>query len=104
MIIVKDTKCNVGYVQLCPLGDDTWEVGYHVAKKYTGKGYATEALKAFLPVITEQAGISGVYGICLADNIASQAILRKCGFTGIFRGISEYQGENREIVKTVWKA
>lgn len=103
-VIVRQTGENIGYVQVCPVNDGNWEIGYHIAKKYTGKGYATEAVKAFLPVITEQAGISGVYGICLADNIASQAVLRKCGFTGIFSGIGEYQGENREIVKTVWRA
>ena len=34
-IIVKKTKENVGYVQLCQSDGDRWEVGYHVAKKYT---------------------------------------------------------------------
>ena len=33
-IIVKDTQENVGYVQLCPIEDGQWEVGYHVAKKF----------------------------------------------------------------------
>ena len=48
-----------------------WEIGYHVAKAYTGKGYATEAVKAFLPVISEQVGITEVYGIRLLENAAS---------------------------------
>ena len=102
-IIVKDTKCNVGYVQLCPLDDDKWEVGYHVAKKYTGNGYATEAVKAFLPVIARQAGLSEIYGICLAENKASQMVMDNCGFENIFRGIGPYQGVDREIVRNVWK-
>ena len=102
-IIVKKTKDNVGYVQLCPIDDDKWEVGYHIAKKYTGSGYATEAVKAFLPVIAEQVGISEVYGICLAENKASLAVMKKCGFEKLFTGIGEYQGADREIVKNLWR-
>ena len=44
-IIVKATKENIGYIQLCPIDNGKWEIGYHIAKKYTGKGYATEAVK-----------------------------------------------------------
>lgn len=102
-VIVKDTQENVGYVQLCPIEDDQWEVGYHIAKKYTGNGYATEALAAFLPVITAEAGTSEVYGICLAENKASLAVMRKCGFETVFSGIDKYQGDDREVVKEIWR-
>ena len=66
-VILKETRDNIGYVQLCPIDNGNWEIGYHIGKKYTGNGYATEAVKAFLPVIAEQAGISEVYGICLVE-------------------------------------
>lgn len=103
-IIVKKTQDNIGYVQLCPIDDGKWEIGYHVGKKYTGNGYATEAVRAFLPVIAKRVGVSEIYGICLTENEASQAVLRKCGFKNVFRGIAKYQGVDREIVKAVWKA
>ena len=102
-IIVKDTKDNIGYVQLCPINDGKWEIGYHIAKKYTGNGYATEAVMAFLPVIAKQVGISEIYGICLAENAASLAVMRKCGFENVFTGIVLYQGAEREITKNVWR-
>ena len=102
-IIVKETKDNIGYVQLCPIENGKWEIGYHIAKKHTENGYATEAVKAFLPIITKQAGISEVYGICLADNKASLTVMRKCGFENVFSGIGLYQGAKREIVKNVWR-
>lgn len=102
-ILVKDTKTNVGYVQLCPIEDGMWEIGYHIAKKYTGNGYATEAVTAFLPVIAKQAGVSEIYGICLAENKASLAVLQKSGFKNVFTGIGEYQGADREIIKYVWR-
>ncbi len=102
-IIVKATNDNVGYVQLCLIEDGMWEIGYHIAKKYTGKGYATEAVKAFLPVIAKQADISEVFGICLAENMASCAVMRKCGFENVFTGVGSYQGEDREVVKNIWR-
>lgn len=103
-IILKETRDNIGYVQLCPIENGNWEIGYHIGKKYTGNGYATEAVKAFLPVITEQAGIFEVYGICLVENVASLAVMRKCGFVNVFCGIDKYQGVDREIVKNIWNA
>ena len=94
-IILKETKENIGYVQLCPIDDGKWEIGYHIAKKYTGNGYATEAVKEFLPVIAKQVNISEIYGICLAENEASLAVMRKCGFENLFTGIGLYQGAER---------
>lgn len=102
-IIVKDSKENVGYVQLCPIKDNQWEIGYHIAKKYTGKGYASEAVSAFLPVITKEGRINEVYGISLLENKASLAVMKKCGFENVFIGIDKYQGDYKEIVKNIWK-
>lgn len=103
-VIVKETQDNIGYVQLCPIDNGCWEIGYHIAKEYTGKGYATEAVKSFLPVISELVGVSEIYGICLEENKASLAVMRKCGFETVFRGVDKYQGEEREIVKNVWSS
>ena len=90
---------NIGYVQAVPLGDGVWEIGYHIGAKYTKRGYATEAVSAFLPVIMEKIGITTMAGVCLAENIASQKVLEKCGFVLEFRGIDNYQGEPREICR-----
>ena len=103
-IIVKATKENIGYVQLCPIDNGNREIGYHIAKQYTGNGYATEAVNAFLPVIAKQVNINEIYGISLAENKASCAVMRKCGFENIFTGIGLYQGVEQEIIKNVWRA
>ena len=102
-IIMKETKDNIGYVELCPIDGGKWEIGYHIAKTHTGNGYAAEAVKAFLPVIARQINISEIYGISLADNKASLAVMSKCGFQTVFAGIGLYQGTGREIVKSVWR-
>ena len=100
-ILTKNDE-NIGYVQIVPI-DDGWEIGYHIAKKYTGKGYATEAVSSFLPVIAEKKALSAVYGICLKENIASVKVMEKCGFENLYSGVGEYQGECREIVKNIWR-
>ena len=102
-VLIKSSGENIGYVQMAPLDDGGWEVGYHIAKKHTGNGYATEAVKAFLPVITEMIGISEVYGICLSENAASKHVLLKCGFVPVFEGTGFYQGEKRVVFRSVWR-
>lgn len=39
-IIRKEDNANLGYIQLVKI-DLGWEIGYHIAKQYTGNGYAT---------------------------------------------------------------
>ncbi|MBQ8795027.1 MAG: GNAT family N-acetyltransferase [Clostridia bacterium] len=90
---------NIGYVQAVPMDDDKWEVGYHIAKSFAGKGYATEAVKAFLPVIMKELGIIEILGICVSENIASIKVLEKVGFVKEFEGMGTYQDEEREICK-----
>ena len=103
-VFTKAGRENIGYVQMVPLGDGSWEIGYHIAKGQTGKGYATEAVRAFLPVIAEAVGAGEIYGICLKENAASEHVLKKCGFEPVFEGTGDYQGEKREIFRGVWKA
>ena len=101
--ISKEGDKNIGYVQLVPIEDGKWEIGYHIAKPYTGKGYATEAVTAFLPIMAEKVGINEVYGIRLLENVASGRVLEKCGFETFFVGEGEYHDGVYEISKSVWK-
>lgn len=90
-----------GYVQLVPI-DDGWEIGYHTVAAYTGKGYATEAVRAFLPAMMDNMNLHQVYGICDADNKASIRVLEKCGFVRIYEGEGMYHGRMQPIVKMVY--
>ena len=102
-VIAKAENRNIGYVQLVPIDDGKWEIGYHIAKAYTGNGYATEAVKAFLPVITDYVGVTEVYGIRLQENIASGRVLEKCGFEIFFTGEGPYHDGVFAITKSIWK-
>ena len=101
-VLISKTDENIGYVQLVPLGSGKWEVGYHIARRYTGRGYAVEAVRAFLPTVTRLVGIDQVEGICLKENAASIRVMEKCGFRHVFDGPGEYQGEIRPVVKMNW--
>lgn len=102
-LITKEDDKNIGYVQLVPIGDGKWEIGYHVTKQYTKNGYATEAVSAFLPVMADKVGVSEVYGIRLLENKASGRVLEKCGFETFFTGEGPYHDGVFEISKSVWK-
>ena len=97
-VLLKDGTY-IGYVQAVPFDDGTWEVGYHIGGNYTKNGYATEAVKAFLPVIMPKLGLFKIAGICLADNKASVKVMERCGFVKEYEGIGPYQGEERRICR-----
>lgn len=94
---------NIGYVQAVPI-DGQWEVGYHIAKKYTGKGYATEAVSAFLPVIMERLNITEILGICRSNNVASAKVLEKCSFRLTEKRRGNYKGQEHEICTYVYRS
>ena len=98
-VIRKEDEVNIGYVQLVKI-DDGWEIGYHIAKEYTGKGYATEAVNLFIEYLKENTDLKEILGITLADNKASRRVLEKCGFTLLFEGDGFYQGQIKNIIKT----
>ena len=100
--VLLNDNTNIGYVQLVPI-EDGWEIGYHIAKKHTGKGYATEAVKAFIPYMLDKMKLDRIIGICLADNFASKKVMEKCGFEFEFEGMGDYQGDKKEIAKYIYR-
>jgi RimJ/RimL family protein N-acetyltransferase len=100
--ICLSTDENIGYIQAI-LTDDGWEIGYHIAKKYTNQGYATEAIKLFVPFIMIKLNISSILGICHEENLASRKVLEKCGFHLIYQGIDYYQGRKQYVYKYLYQ-
>ena len=101
-VLLKD-RTNIGYVQLVPV-EEGWEIGYHIAKAHTGKGYAAEAVKGFLPVVMKEHQLKQIYGICVAENYASRRVMEKCGFVKQFEGIGPYQGQEINICRYLYTA
>jgi ribosomal-protein-alanine N-acetyltransferase len=101
--ILQKSGEQIGHIQAVPI-DNAWEVGYHIGEAYTRKGYATEAVKVFLPVIIRHLNISKIYGICRADNIASGKVLEKSGFTFLDESMRDYHGGTHLVRKYVYEA
>ena len=102
-VLLKDDQTNIGYVQLVPV-EEGWEIGYHIAKAHTGKGYAAEAVKGFLPVMMKEHHLNQIYGICVAENYASCRVMEKCGFIKLFEGMGPYQGKEINICRYLYTA
>lgn len=73
-----------------------YELGYQIYRQeHRGKGYTSEALKLFSAFLFEHYNISRLQ-ICLEkDNLASEAIAKKCGFQfeGIMRNAWTVRGK-----------
>ena len=77
--------------------DGKWEIGYHVAKAYTGNGYATEAVKAVLEWAFSHPKVTAVEAETYPDNTASKRVLEKCGFA--LNGVIGEEGSRWSIYK-----
>lgn len=76
----KNSGLLIGHAGLSVL-DEGVEIGYAIAMAYQGKGYAAEAVRAYVRWAYAQWGVSPVLGIVRQDNKASRAVLQRAGFT-----------------------
>lgn len=65
------------------------EIGYVLARRVWGRGYATEALRGVLP-IAARIGADEVFALVLPSNGASVGVLRRCGFAPV-RDVAPYE-------------
>ncbi|MCA1735384.1 MAG: GNAT family N-acetyltransferase [Actinobacteria bacterium] len=62
----------------------TAEIGYTLARKYWGRGYAVEALEALVEYLFEKLQVTRVFGMLHPDNPASAMVMERTGF--LFEG------------------
>ena len=62
-------------------GPETLEIGYWLHKDHCGRGYASEAVVAMIETGFAQDGVTRVEIQCDADNLPSNAIPERMGFT-----------------------
>lgn len=65
-------------LQSAPWDRGLAEVGWHVAKAWQGRGYATEAAAGLLEHARQQ-GVDKVHAKILPDNVASRGVARRIG-------------------------
>ncbi len=85
-IFSKDTGSYIGNNGFKTMEDKSVisNIGYWLGKAHHGKGYATEALRAILDFIKIKfPQVKEIHAGAFAYNIASQSVLKKCGFVEV---------------------
>jgi RimJ/RimL family protein N-acetyltransferase len=81
-----------------PHGIKEVELGYLLARKRWGKGFATEAAGACLQFGFEKLGFREIIALTDFENTASQKVLEKIGF--VKRGVEIYNNEENLVYLT----
>jgi ribosomal-protein-alanine N-acetyltransferase len=74
-----DSSTLIGSTGLAFESEDRASTGYVIAKRYWGQGFATEALRG-VTEIAAMIRLARLYALCHPDHVASQRVLKKCGF------------------------
>ena len=82
LIVVKATKTAIGSIDYKRMPDEggVSEIGYGMSPQYEGHGYMTEALLAMISLGKEN-GLKKIVADTLVDNVKSQNVLLRCGFS-----------------------
>lgn len=82
LVTLKETAVPIGLCGLIKRPSlENIDLGYAFLPEYTGKGYAFEATKAVLQYGKEQLTIDKIVAITTIDNLSSEKVLLKLGFT-----------------------
>jgi len=80
-IVLKASAEMIGDCSYCVTSENNQAViGYSLANKYWGKGYAAEAIRPLLRYLFEQRGVRRVVADTDAENVASWKTLERLGF------------------------
>ncbi|TPG42263.1 GNAT family N-acetyltransferase [Flavobacterium pectinovorum] len=96
-VILKETNEFIGWSGIKFITDeinnhkDFYEIGYRFIEKHWGKGYATEAGKAFVDYAFNVLKVEALYAYADPGNDNSRSILEKLGLRYV--NSFEYQGE-----------
>ena len=98
---IADEKTNrlVGEILVCKFDGTTkkpfsiCEIGYRVAPKFQGQGYASRAIKALCEFIFAKTDIIRIQALVMKENAASVKALIKAGFKneGLLRQVKAYE-------------
>lgn len=79
--------------------DEVAEIGYGIGSTYWNRGYATEAVRCFIPYLFGK-GFSTVFASFFPENLASERVMKKTGMTYSHtnRNELEYLGRPRDLI------
>lgn len=84
-VVLKETNTFIGWSGIKFITEsinnhkDFYEIGYRFIEEHWGKGYATEAGKAFMDYAFNEMKVEAIYAYADAGNSGSRSILEKLG-------------------------
>lgn len=83
-VFTKDDQQFAGSFSLLSINEsENIHLGYALLKPFHGKGLATELVKASFDYVFRTIASDSVHALTVAENIGSQKVLVKCGFSFI---------------------
>ena len=92
-ITLSNTNQLVGAISLHDIDDSQGELGYWIGEPYWGKGYCTEAARAFVEFLFENLGLSIIHAEHLTSNPASGRVMENIGMRQVRR---EYKKDRND--------
>jgi ribosomal-protein-alanine N-acetyltransferase len=80
-VIVRDTGVVIGGIGFFSRDEGSLAVGYGIAPEFHSRGLTTEAVLALVEVARRTSGIDRLVADTTVDNLPSQRVLEKAGFT-----------------------
>lgn len=85
----------IGGIGLHKKTEHCFDVGYWIAEKHWGKGYATEALSIITEMALNEFKIDRIQAFVFDGNTASEKVLEKCGYE--YEGYLKKSHKKREV-------
>ena len=99
-IVLKESNELIGMIDIVGYVNDNPEIGYCLSRKYWNKGYMTEALKALVEYLFSL-GFTKVVIEADVNNIGSNRVIEKCGFSFTHQEYKEHCSRFKEEPVTV---
>jgi [ribosomal protein S5]-alanine N-acetyltransferase len=91
LFAIEDNEEFIGGIGLHKKMEHCYDVGYWIAARHWGKGYATKALNTITDLAFNELKIDRMQAFVFDGNLASEKVLEKCGY--------EYEGYLRKSHK-----
>lgn len=90
----------LGAISLDPAGEGRGQIGYWVVREARGRGVATRALTLLARWGLAQGGFARVQLLTEPENVASQRVAERAGFTneGLLRSYADLKGRRRDML------
>lgn len=80
LYLILDENKIVGRVNISEVNGSCGEIGFRISEDHAGKGLATKAVKMLLEKAFHTHGLDQLVAKTTSENIASQRVIKNCGF------------------------